>query len=578
MTLEAHPLLARLLRKSGTSTDEVPSLEAWRQLIALVSRTYSDADQDRYTIERAMDVSSNEMHALYKELELRTEHELAAVRQSDERHRLLFEGNPLPIWVLDAESLRFLAVNEAMITVYGYARDEFLGMCGADVKLPEDVPEMIRGVKNAPMGATHHLGVRKHRCKDGKLVDMDITVHAIMFEGRRAVLGIALDITRARRLEEDLRQAQKMEAIGQLAGGVAHDFNNILAVILANAELTLEELGEGHPLAEEVTQIKDAATRGAGLTRQLLTFSRKQKRQPRPLALNAIVSGILAMLTRIVGEDVAMSAMIAADLGTIEADPGEVEQVLMNLVVNARDSMPGGGRLLLETSNVIVDEAHGQKIGAAPGRYVVLAVTDTGCGMTESVRARIFEPFFTTKDVDKGTGLGLSMVFGIVKQCQGGITVYSEPDHGTTFRIYWPRVDAVATKAAETRFVPVRGSGTVLVVEDDSQLRQILRRYLTSWGYSLLEAANGAEALELVRAHVGPIDVLLTDLVMPGMDGRALSRHVLAEKPTAKVVFMSGYTEHAALRNAALGPEDLFVQKPFSAQVLSETLHHALAG
>lgn len=349
-------------------------------------------------------------------------------------------------------------------------------------------------------------------------------------------------------------------------------------MILANAEYMLDELGEGHPLAQEITQIMDAGDRAAGLTRQLLTFSRKQKRQPRPLALNVIVSRILAMLTRIVGEDVAMSAMIAADLGTIEADPGEVEQVLMNLVVNARDAMPGGGRLLLETSNVIVDESYGQEIGVAPGRYVVLAVTDTGCGMTESVRTRIFEPFFTTKDVDKGTGLGLSTVFGIVKQCQGGITVYSELNHGTTFKIYLPRVDAVATKATETRFVPVRGSGTVLVVEDDSQLRQILRRYLTSWGYSLLEAANGATALELVRTHVGPIDVLLTDLVMPGMDGRSLSRHVLAEKPTAKVVFMSGYTEHAALRNAALGPGDLFVQKPFSAQALSEILQHALAG
>jgi len=576
VTRKPHPLLIRLLRKVGVSTEAAPSLDAWRELIDLVTRTYHDADQDRYTIERAMDVSSAEMQKLYLELERRTAHELAAVQQSDERHRLLFDGNPLPTWVLDSETFRFLAVNDSMIRTYGYSRDEFLGMRVMDIKLFEDGADIARGVTDAPIGTVHHVGVRKHRCKDGKVLDMDITAHTLTLEGRRAVLAIALDITHALRLEEDLRQAQKMEAIGQLAGGIAHDFNNILAVILANAEFTLDELGN-HPLAVEIAEIKNAAARAAGLTRQLLTFSRKQKRQLKPLALNAIVTGIEVMLTRIVGEDVAMSAHVAPDLGTIEGDAGELEQVVMNLVVNARDAMPGGGRLLLETSNTVVDAIHGPELGLVPGRYVVLAVSDTGCGMTESVRARIFEPFFTTKDVDKGTGLGLSTVFGIVKQCRGGIAVYSEPGRGTTFRVYLPRIDAVAARPDDTVLVPIHGSGTVLVVEDDHQLRLILRRYLSSWGYTLLEAPNGAAALELLH-RVGPIDLLLTDLVLPGIDGRALSRHVLVEQPHAKVVFMSGYSEHAALKNAALGPDDYFVQKPFSARVLSETLHRALHG
>ena len=525
-----------------------------------------------------MDISSSEMQGLHRELVERSQRELAALRQSDDRHRVLFDANPLPIWVLDPDTLRFLAVNEAMVRTYGYSREEFLGMSVVEIKSPDDVPDMLRSIRDAPSDATGHVGIRKHRHRDGRSLDLDITVHPITFEGRRAILGIAVDVTESRKLEEQFRQSQKMEAIGQLAGGVAHDFNNILTVILANAEFSIDELGEGHPVAADIMEIRNAANRAARLTRQLLMFSRKQKRHLKPLALNAVVTGIEVMLTRIVGEDVAMSAMIAPDLGTIEADPGEVEQVLMNLVVNARDAMPTGGRLLLETMNEIVDEAHGAQLGVAPGRYVVLAVSDTGCGMTQSVRARIFEPFFSTKDVDKGTGLGLSTVFGIVKGCRGGISVYSEPNHGTTFRIYWPRIDAVAANPSAAHFVPLRGSGTVLVVEDDNQLRTILRRYLTGWGYTLLEASDGPAALELLRNHVGTIDLLLTDLVMPGMDGHSLSQRVLAGSPHTKVIFMSGYTEHSALRNAALGSDDAFVQKPFSAQVLCETVHRSLAG
>jgi CheY-like chemotaxis protein len=285
------------------------------------------------------------------------------------------------------------------------------------------------------------------------------------------------------------------------------------------------------------------------------------------------------MLQRVLPENIQVVTKPQDHLWPVYADAGQLEQVLMNLVVNARDAMPGGGRLLLETSNTTVDEIHGLELGVPAGRYVVLSVSDTGCGMTDDVRARIFEPFFTTKDVDKGTGLGLATVFGIMKECRGAIGVYSEPGRGTTFRIYWPRSDAATTKDGATRFVPARGSGTILVVEDDTQLRNILRRYLTSWGYTLLEAPSGVAAIELLRGHGGPIDLLLTDLVMPGgVDGRTLSKHVLAERPLARVVFMSGYTEHAAIKSADIGPSDYFVQKPFSAQALCETLHCALRG
>jgi two-component system, cell cycle sensor histidine kinase and response regulator CckA len=350
-------------------------------------------------------------------------------------------------------------------------------------------------------------------------------------------------------------------------------------VILSNASLAKEVLDPDHPIHADLDEIEKAAKRAAALTGQLLAFSRKQASKPKPVALNAVVTSVEKMLSRIVGEDIAMSAALAPALGTIDADPGQIEQLLVNLVVNARDAMPEGGRLTIETANVEIDDVHAVQLEVTPGRYVTIAVTDTGCGMDESVRARMFEPFFTTKEVGRGTGLGLAMVFGIVKQSKGGIAVTSEPGRGTTFRVYFPRTDRADTSAEMPRlFEAPRGSETVLVVEDDEQVRSVLRRYLTSWGYTLLEAPNGRIALEVARAHAGAIDLLLTDLVMPEMDGRSLSARLLADHPNTRVVLMSGYTEHAALHGTKIGPDEHFVQKPFTAQMLGETVRRALDG
>ena len=573
-----HPLLTRLLRKIGASPTAAPSLETWQEMLGLVSKIFHDADQDRYTTEHAMDTLSGEMQGLYRELERKTAEELAALRMSDERHRLLFQENPLPVWVSDAHTMQLVQVNNSMVTTYGYTREELTAMTVWDLKHADEVPAMVKEVAAIANGGVRHIGVRKHRRKDGTWLEMDITVHPLTFEGRACILGIAMDTTRARRLAEDLRQAQKMEAIGRLAGGVAHDFNNILAVILGNAEFALEDLAPSDPRAQQLAEILEAANRGAALTRQLLTFSRKQNRQPRPLALNAVVIGLQAMLTRIVGEDIQMASTIAPDLGTIEADHGEVEQVLMNLVVNARDAMTRGGRLTIATANEVVDASRAAHLDVAPGRYIVLSVTDTGCGMSDAIRDRIFEPFFTTKPIDRGTGLGLANVFGIVKQADGGIEVESEVGRGTTFRVFWPRTDAAIIETKPDQVVVPHGRGTILIVEDDRQLRQILRQHLTSWGFTLLEAPNGPAALELLANHPGHIDLLFTDLVMPDLDGRTLSLRVLEDRPRTRVVFMSGYTEHTALADAALGPDDLFLQKPFTVQALAATLRRALDG
>jgi len=404
----------------------------------------------------------------------------------------------------------------------------------------------------------------------------------------RGYRGVDRDITGRKRaeqereeLQEQLRMSQRIEAVGKLAGGIAHDFNNLLSVILSYTGFALESLQQGDPLRNDLLEVKKSGERAATLTRQLLAFSRKQVLQPQLLSLNQVAVGIEKMLSRVLGEDVDLVQLLAPDLGLTLADPGQIEQALMNLVVNARDAMPDGGKLTIETSNIEIDAEYAARhISVKPGPYVLLAVTDTGCGMDPQTQARVFEPFFTTKEKGKGTGLGLSTVYGIVKQSGGSIWVYSEPGKGTTFKIYLPREAAGATvPAARPPAIPIRtGTETVLVVEDEEALRRVAARALAAAGYSVLSAADGEEALRAVAQHSGAIDLLVTDVVMPGMGGATLAQELTVRRPELKILYMSGYTDDAIVRHGVLEAGIHFLAKPFTAPDVTRKVREVLDG
>jgi signal transduction histidine kinase/CheY-like chemotaxis protein len=379
--------------------------------------------------------------------------------------------------------------------------------------------------------------------------------------------------------QDQLAQAGKMEAIGHLAGGVAHDFNNLLMVIMGRTELLLTSLDAGDPKRPAIQLIEKTANRAADLTRQLLAFSRKQVLQPAVLDLNAVVSNMGEMLQRLIGEDIALVTVLAPALGRVKADPGQIEQIIMNLAVNARDAMPEGGRLTLETANVDLDAAYARKhVGARSGPHVMLALSDTGIGMDPKTQARIFEPFFSTKGPRKGTGLGLAMVYGIVKQSGGNIWVYSEPGQGATFKIYLPQIEEPIEAGAggSALAAPLRGLETVLLVEDDDAVRDLARDILQARGYKVLEARQGAEALRICEQHSGPIHLMLTDVVMPEMTGRALADRLAVLRPATKVLYMSGYTDNAVVHHGVLDPGTEFLQKPFTAAVLARKVREIL--
>ena len=629
-------------------------------------------------------------------------------RQSEALYRLLFDATPMPVWVFDRETLRFLAVNESALKQYSYSREEFLSMTLADIRPAEDVVGLRQAIADAPQ-QLHRLSGWRHRRKDGSLMDVEIIGHLIEFDGRPAELilvndvtqrrraetelrestdvlravvndsplaiivldldlavtrwnpaaerllgwsaeemlgksysvvipkeklgehhelredavsgrvtmdvqtrrlrkdgslidvslsvtvlrdavgavrGFAVvlaDVTERRRLEAQFRQAQKMEAVGQLAGGIAHDFNNLLTVITSYSGLLLADLPADSAMRADVQQISGAANRAATLTRQLLAFSRQQILRPQVLALNSVVAGLEPMLRRLVREDIEIATSLDASLGAVEADPGQVEQVMVNLVVNARDAMPDGGTLTIQTANAVFDAEsmlRHSDTAIAPGQYVMLAVSDTGTGMTPDIQARVFEPFYTTKEPGLGTGLGLSTVYGIVKQSDGYIWVYSEPGRGTTFRIYLPRVDTEPEHGTRdgSHGAHLAGHETVLVVEDDAALRAVACRAIRSHGYEVLEAQNGREALEICDRHEKQIHLVVSDVVMPEMGGGDLAHRIAASHPDIKILLMSGYTRDVVARESIIRDGSAFIEKPFTLDKLAEKMREVLDG
>jgi nitrogen-specific signal transduction histidine kinase/ActR/RegA family two-component response regulator len=405
---------------------------------------------------------------------------------------------------------------------------------------------------------------------------------APLYEGLaevRGVIALAADLTERNKLESQLRQSQKMEAVGQLAGGVAHDFNNLLTAIMGFTSLLLTAVPPEDPKHEDLLEIDRAAGRASELTQQLLAFSRRQMLKPTLLDLNAVLSDTMRMLGRLLGEHIELAILPDTGLGVVEADRGQIEQVIINLAVNARDAMEGGGKLTLETRNVTLDRAYAsQHPGAAEGEFVMLAVTDTGSGMDAATQARIFEPFFTTKERGKGTGLGLSTVYGIVKQSGGTIYVYSELERGTAFKIYLPRVMALGPTGVPVPVRPanVRGTETVLVVENEGGVRSLICRVLRTYGYTVLEAENGGEALLIAEQHPAPIDLLLTDMVLPRMSGRKLAERLVRTQPHLRVLYMSGYTDGSIVNHGALDVGTAFIQKPFTPEALAQKLREVL--
>jgi two-component system cell cycle sensor histidine kinase/response regulator CckA len=495
-----------------------------------------------------------------------------------EQYRLLFEGNPNPMWVFDTENLAILAVNEVAIRFYGYSQDEFLRMTMGDLRSPEEVPQLLAGVAGAtmPIGSS---GAFKHLHKSGVVIDVEIASSPIVFQGRSAWLGLVNDVTERNSLQAQFLQAQKMESLGRLAGGVAHDLNNLLGVVLGYGELTQERLDPTSPLHRNLEGIQKAARQAVSVVRQLLAFSRKQIQQPRMLDLNTIVGGMEELLKRLIGEDVHLSIVTEADLGTIRADPGQIEQVIMNLAVNARDAMPRGGQLIIRTANVEGDQgAPWHELDCPTGPHVVLEVSDTGCGMDAETRARIFEPFFTTKDLGKGTGLGLATVYGIVKQSEGSIAVLSELGHGTTFRVCLPRVEAApqAAIAAKPSGEARGGSETILLVEDDEPLREVVRAFLQDGGYNILVAEDSGSAVAVFAKYPSKIHLLLTDVVMPGISGPQLARELCLADSSLRVLFMSGYTDEALGQHGVLEEGIALLEKPFTSGALLRKLRDVL--
>ncbi len=474
-----------------------------------------------------------------------------------------------------------LFVNSAFLTTYGYEDVELLGKNITIVRSPDNPPEVTREILPATLRGGWQ-GELLNRRKDGADFPISLSTSIVRDEhGQpRALIGVARDISERKLLEEKLRQAQKMEAVGRLAGGIAHDFNNLLTAILGYNDLLLGQVPPDHPLRRDLEEIGKAGLRASSLTRQLLAYSRRQVLQPELLELNTVVANMHKMLRRVIGEDIELVTLLEAGLDLVTADRGQIEQVILNLVINARDAMPRGGKLTIETRNVELDEVYArQHPSILPGNYVMLAVSDNGVGMDAETTTQIFEPFFTTKEIGKGTGLGLSTVDGIVKQSGGDISVYSEPSVGTTFRIYLPRAQSIPEKnsARAVQMEPTGGLETILLVEDEDAVRHLARDVLKKNGYTVLEARDGEEALKISETHSGPIRLILTDMVMPGINGQEVVSRVVSHRPGTKVLYMSGYTD-AIINHGLLNPGSDFLSKPFTADTLNRKIRQVLDG
>jgi PAS domain S-box-containing protein len=467
--------------------------------------------------------------------------------------------------------------------VFGWLATEVLGRPLAEVIIPPALREAHwRGLRRVvETGQSAMLNQRLELTairKNGREFPVELAVTPIRLADAWSFSAFLRDITERKQLEQQLIQSQKMEAVGRLAGGVAHDMNNVLTAIFGYADLVAEDLPEDAPWRSEIDEIRKAAQRASALTRQLLAFSRQQVLQPIVLSVNDLAEDVEMMLRRLIREDIELRLVLARDAGNVRADAGQLQQVLLNLVVNARDAMPTGGKLLIETTNAdLTEEYTALHQPVVPGPYVMVSVSDTGVGMDVETKARIFEPFFTTKEIGRGTGLGLSTVYGIVKQSGGYIWAYSEPGRGTTFKVYLPRVDAPATAPAPQREGgTLAGSETILLAEDDAMLRPLAKGLFEKLGYTVLEAGNAEEALAMARQHRGGIDLLVSDVVMPGASGRELARQLTESRPETRVLYVSGYTDDAIVRHGMLEPGLNFLQKPFTPAGLARKVRDVL--
>ncbi len=500
-----------------------------------------------------------------------------ALYESEARFRRVSEAGIIGITIGDLSG-RVVEANDTFLKLTGYTRDD---LRSREIDVSQVTAPESRHLDTVALKQLNATGValpweKEYIRKDGSRVPVLVTV--VRLDDNQNI-SLSLDLSERKKLEQQLRQAQKLEAIGSLAGGIAHDFNNLLSVILSYSSLILDQLRPGDPVRADVEEVKRAGERATDLTRQLLAFSRQQRLQPKILELNPILAGMDKMLRRLLGESIELSLLTFARIGNIYADPTQIEQIVMNLAVNARDAMPSGGKLAIETSNVVLDADYtATHHGLSPGPYVMVAVSDTGIGMDAAVRERIFEPFFTTKEAGKGTGLGLATVFGIVKQSNGHIWVYSEPGKGTAFKVYFPRTDRIA-EASTLTLPPVenlRGAETVLLVEDDEQVRILARSILGRNGYNVLEAQNGGEAFLVCEQYPATIHLLLTDVVMPRMSGKQLSERLTPLRPEMKKLFMSGYADNSIVHHGVLDAGVDYIQKPLTPDALLRKIREVL--